>query len=189
MVKYELYRNENGKVTKKSGTLPAPGFFGNVTEDFILNSMKGLLNSEEPVCPPRFNKNLCSNQFPPSNAGVDKKTKEYKILIAATDVAEDEYQVDLDDDKIIVEFDRKTKETDWLFAYKGLKFVTNERLVFPFDQRVHDASTAKVTLNRGALLITLQPREEVKPIRKTLAGGIKKTETEEVENTSEPDNQ
>ena len=28
-------------------------------------------------------------------------------------------------------------------------------------------------MERGCLFITMQPREEVKPIRKTLAGGLK----------------
>lgn len=180
VTKYEFYSNVNGKETRKSGTVAANDFdalifdlISGKTPSLVTDVMNKKVSA---VVPPRSNKNHCDNSFPPSNAWVDPETKEIKIVLAANDVMDDEYQVDLDDDLIVVTFDRKPREADNVFYdWKGLKFVKDEVVKFRFDQRMHNAATTEIKLERGCLFITMQPREEIKPIRKTLAGGIKKT--------------
>lgn len=181
MAQVKYYSNRNGKVTQGVREIPDSAFnFENILSDLFLGtgSMMGTLLDCLPT-PPRSNKKHCDVTFPPSNAYVDPKTKEIKIVIAANDVMDDEYRVDLDDDEIIVTFARKRDEECPIYDWKGLRFVKDEVVPFRFDPRFHDASTTEVKLERGCLFITMQPREEVKPIRKTLAGGLKKEEPKE----------
>lgn len=131
--------------------------------------------------PPRSNKEHCDVTFPPSNAWVNPETMEVQIVLAANDVKDDEYRVDLEGDIIIVTFDRKREEGSMppVYDWRGLRFVTNEIAKFKFDPLYHDASTTDVKLERGCLWITMQPRKEVKPVHKTIAGGLKKAKQEE----------
>lgn len=188
MTKYSFYSNVNGKETRRSGTLPNSVNTTDIFDeclDYFFNPAKSLLPATQlidriPTDVRRSNKNHCPVTFPPSNAWIDSTTKELKIVIAANGVSEDEYCVELDDDKIIVTFDKKEDNECPVYDWKGLKFVTNEVLPFSFDQRYHDASTAEVKLDKGCLYITIQPREEVRPIRKVLAGKLKKDEADKI---------
>ena len=176
MAKVQYYTNRNGKVQQGVKDVPDEFFnFENVlSELFSGNGFPTMLTDmTASAIPPRSNKNHCDTTFPPSSAWVDPKTKEIKIVLAANDVMDDEYRVDLDDDTIIVTFNRKREEDYPIYDRKGLRFVKDEVAKFKFDQRFHDASTTEVKMERGCLFITMQPREEVKPIRKTLAGGLK----------------
>ena len=60
------------------------------------------------------------------------------------------------------------------------------RIISDVPLKDTDASTTEVKMERGCLFITMQPREEVKPIRKTLAGGLKpkSVESKSVESKS-----
>lgn len=184
--KFNLYQNDNGRVTRESGILP-----DDVTFDGLVNLLMrgGLPEFTDLVLPPppRSNKAHCTASFPPSKAWVDPKTKEYKIILAANDVMDDEYQVDLDDNIIIVTFNRQREEGESIYDWKGLRFVKDEVVKFKFDPRLHDASTAKVELTRGCLFITIQPREECKPIRKILAGGLKAPKEQPAEEDTKKD--
>lgn len=176
MAKVQYYTNRNGKVQQGVKDVPDEFFnFENVLSELFSGSdfPTMLTDMTASAIPPRSNKNHCDATFPPSSAWVDPKTKEIKIVLAANDVMDDEYRVDLDDDTIIVTFDRKREEDYPIYDWKGLRFVKDEVAKFKFDQRFHDASTTEVKMERGCLFITMQPREEVKPIRKTLAGGLK----------------
>ena len=182
MAKVQYYTNRNGKVQQGVKDVPDEFFnFENVLSELFSGSSfpTMLTDMTASAIPPRSNKNHCDVTFPPSSAWVDPKTKEIKIVLAANDVMDDEYRVDLDDDTIIVTFNRKREEDYPIYDWKGLRFVKDEVAKFKFDQRFHDASTTEVKMERGCLFITMQPREEVKPIRKTLAGGLKPESVEQ----------
>lgn len=179
-MEYTIKETRNGQTRTKKGYCPDSIVnFENIMMDLFSGHTPSLLTDVmTSAVPPRSNKKHCDSTFPPSSAWVDPKTKEIRIVLAANDVKDDEYRVDLDDDLIVVTFDRKREEDYPIYDWKGLRFVKDEVIKFQFDQRFHDASTTDVKLERGCLFITMQPREEVKPIRKTLAGGLKKDPVE-----------
>lgn len=174
-MRYSVYENNNGKEYRKTGTLPDNAFdkvlenlfFGNTN-----NFLEDFFSSDRLI--PRVNKEHCSGTFPPSNSYIDPDTKELRIVVACCGVSEDEYCVELDNDTIVVSFDRKNSDKNHIYDYKGLKLVTDEVLNFKFDLRYFDTDTISVNLDKGLLVITMLPRKEMMPIRKTLAGSLKK---------------
>lgn len=188
MVKGSYYINDNGRVQKGEindknadailGSFPSLTF-ADALEDLFLGS-GDLAHDFLGLTPRKTNRLACSGAFPPSSKYVDPETKELRIGIAACGVNDDEFKAEINGNNIEVQFGRKA-DKEKMYDYKGLKLVTDECLSFSFDPRFHDPSTAECTLKNGLLTITLQPREEVKPVKKLLGGTLKLEDNTEKE--------
>lgn len=191
-VKGSYYINDNGRVQK--GDINDKNFnsifnnfrdlsFSDALEDLFLGT-GDIANDFMRIAPHKTNRLACNGAFPPSAKYVDPDTKILRIDIAACGVGEDEFKAEINDNQIEVTFGRKA-DKEKLYDYKGLKLVTDEKLSFAFDPRFHDPSSAACELKNGLLTITLQPREEVKPMRKLLGGTLSTKAIEEDKDTSQ----
>lgn len=136
-----------------------------------------ILASEAPNAP-RYNKEDCDSDFPPSSK-IIRKDKSIIIPVAATGCSDDDVTVELVGDKIHVQFHRKPQDYDAvLYTQRGLKLPTDESINFPFKPMYYDPAKITATVENGLLLIELQPRDEIKPVNKVLLGS-KKAEQEE----------
>lgn len=183
----EFYSNNNGKIQRGSKQIPGNLDFDEIMRDFFLGD-GSLADRFFKATPVSHNRAICSDKFPVASEYIDSKTKELFIDIAACGIKKEEVKVDVDNDTIIVEFKKDAEaQKSRLYMQKGLKLVTDETLKFKFDPMFHDPNTAAVTLEDGILSISLSPREEVKPIRKTIFGIAEKPaeETKSEEPTDE----
>lgn len=184
MAKVTFYSNVNGHET--SGTKIIP-------DNQLWNSaMNSIFGREDGLCsffdlPDTFSPvralldmtPKADTGFPKAMQYVTPDDKVWHLRINAEGIVEGEYQVDYDDGLITVSFDHKpTEEDEILYKYK-YKTISNEKRSFEIDPRTWDIDTAVIDLKNGSLTITVQPREEVKPVKKTLAGKIRVTEEEE----------
>ena len=182
----EFYRNHNGKITKGTKVLSNDYSVGDILTDLFSGS--GCLFDEAlQVTPVSHNKAVCSEHFPVSSYQVDKETKVLNIDIAACGVKNDEVTIDIDNDTILVKFNKSEAAKDSrLYVQKGLRLITNETLKFHFDPMFHDASTIEASLEDGILSISVQPRPELKPIKRTITlSGVKPTESDSDDLTGE----
>jgi HSP20 family molecular chaperone IbpA len=190
MVNGTYYVNDNGRISTGKiddknidDILKNNAFsFADALEDLFLGT-GSLANDFMRIAPHKTNRLSCNGAFPPSAKYVDPETKVLRIDIAACGVNEDEFAAEINDNQIEVQFGRKA-DKEKLYDYKGLKLVTDEKLSFAFDPRFHDPSTADCVLKNGILTITLQPREEVKPIKKLLGGKLQKIEEKKASDES-----
>ena len=188
----KYYINDNGRVREgeindKNAESILKSFddfsFTDALEDLFLGA-GNIANNFMRIAPHKTNRLTCNGVFPPSAKYVDPDTKVLRIDIAACGVNEDEFKAEINDNQIEVQFGREA-ENEKLYDFKGLKLVTDEKLSFSFDPRFHDPSTAECSLKNGLLTITLQPREEVKPIRKLLGGTLVTKKEEAIEDDNE----
>lgn len=182
----EFYRNHNGKITKGTKVLPNDYSVGDILTDLF--SGNGCLFDEAlQVTPVSHNRAVCSERFPVSSYQVDKETKVLNIDIAACGVKKDEVTIDIDNDTIFVKFNKsEAAKGSRLYVQKGLRLITNETLKFHFDPMFHDAGTVEASLEDGILSISVQPRPELKPIKRTITlGGVATTDPNLEPHTSE----
>lgn len=183
----EFYQNKNGKVTRGTREIPDGVSFDSLLGDLF--SGREIADEFFNRTPIAHNKEVCSNRFPVSTEYVDPTDKILYIDIAACGISEDEVRVDVDNDKVVVTFNKsKEAKSTRLYAQKGLKLVTDEVLKFRFDPTFHDPNTAQVTLDKGILSITILPRPEMKPVRRQIFG-IKPTTDESTEDTKDSSEQ
>lgn len=182
-MKADIYTNINGvenHFTKEiNDSLDETLSFMDAMHDAFFGN-GSLLDSALELCPRSSNKEITKANFPKSTVYLDTKDKTYNILIDAVGVKENEYMVEVDGDKIVVTFDHKLTDKEKsvkLYSHK-YRTITNETATFEFDPKTHNIDTADVKLENGCLSITIQPREELKPVRKVLGGGLKKEEEE-----------
>ena len=178
-VKGSYYINNNGRVQKGDindknvdsilGPFN-PLTFTDALEDLFLGN-GDLACDFMRIAPHKTNRLSCDGAFPPSAKWVDPKTKVMRINIAACGCGEDDFKAEINDNQIEVQFGRKADD-EKIYDYKGLKLVTDEHLTFNFDPRFHDPTSTTCELKNGLLTITLQPREEVRPVRKLLGGTL-----------------
>lgn len=186
MKHYSYYENINGKERKVSGDVkdgePLPEFFSKMpTFENLLENLFSptvalkALESLPDYTAPRSNKSHCSETFPPSKGWANKDTKDFYIVVAANGVKPHQYRVDLENDVITVKFNRpKEDESNRIYDWKGLKFVTDEELKFKFDTRFYDPNTVEAKLEDGNLIIHALPFKDQKTSNKrTIAGGLK----------------
>lgn len=180
MVKYDYYINDNGRVRQGSREFPSIPEFKDAMEDIFLGTGEALSRY---LCLPakKMNKSSCSGCFPPNSKYIDPDTKVLNIEIGAIGITENQYSVDIDGSQLIVRFDREPASKEKIYDYKGLKLITDEELTFSFDPRFHDPSTAECKLENGLLTISIQPREEVKPVKRRVGGSLAEKSLEEPE--------
>lgn len=121
--------------------------------------------------PVRLVKEFCSSQFPPSNVGFNKKTKEMIIQVALAGLTEDNCLLELDNDDLVlnIKMDPKDDE-DIFFPQRGLKLATNEKISWHIDPLYYDRDKIKTKFENGLLTITVEPVETRKPKRLALMG-------------------
>ena len=176
--KYSIYSNVNGNVTRKSGE-----FNDDVSFDDIVNSMftstfndffhTPLLENYMQKSPARFLKNESNVAFPPHSKFIkpeEDKTLHYEVGLCG--ISKKDVKVDIDDDRIIIRVKKNVDESGRVYSYKGLKLPTDETLELRFDPKLYDVNTTKIKLEDGLLEISMEPREELKPIRKSLFGEL-----------------
>ena len=176
--KYSIYSNVNGNVTRKSGE-----FNDDISFDDIVNSMftstfndffpTTLLENYMQKSPARFLKNESNVAFPPHSKFIkpkEDKTLHYEVGLCG--ISKKDVKVDIDDDKIIIRVKKPIDEKGRVYSYKGLKLPTDETLELRFDPKLYDVNTTKIKLEDGLLEISMEPREELKPIRKSLFGEL-----------------
>ena len=176
--KYSIYQNVNGNVTRKSGE-----FNDDVSFDDVVNSMltstfndffhTPLLENYMQKSPARFLKNESNVAFPPHSKFIkpeEDKTLHYEVGLCG--ISKKDVKVDIDDDRIIIRVKKDVDESGRVYSYKGLKLPTDETLELKFDPKLYDVNTTKIKLEDGLLEISMEPREELKPIRKSLFGEL-----------------
>ena len=163
--KYSIIKNVNGNVTRKSGE-----FNDDVSFDDIVNSMFNstfndffhtpLIENYMLKSPARFLKSESNVAFPPHSKFItpeEDKTLHYEIGLCG--ISKKDVKVDID-------------ESGRVYSYKGLKRPTDETLELRFDPKLYDVNTTKINLEDGLLEISMEPREELKPIRRSLFGEL-----------------
>lgn len=208
MMRGQFYSNDNGRVT--SGSFDGENFNierndSNSSAEEILSKfnnkfMKGLTFGDGLEDAFFGTGNIINRMigstprpdkgFPKKNKYLDPDTKVLYLTVGAIGVKEDEFRADVDGDHIVIQFNHKPVEKEaMLYDFKGLKMISDERVVFDYDPRFHDISTAECTLENGLLTISIQPREEIKPVKKQLGGSLileeKKESSDEASATDE----
>lgn len=180
--KYYTYRNVNGKVTEDSGTFENDVGFGDIV-DSMFNSTFNFFDSPLFIdytkkSPARFLKSESSSAFPPHSKWISEdKVLHYEIGLCG--ISEKDIKVDVDDNKIIIQIKKDVEDEKRVYSYKGLRLPTDETLELKFDPKFYDVNTTEISLNNGLLSIAMQPRAELKPIKKSLFGQLKIAAIEE----------
>ena len=177
--KYSIIKNVNGNVTRKSGE-----FNDDVSFDDIVNSMFNstfndffhtpLIENYMLKSPARFLKSESNVAFPPHSKFItpeEDKTLHYEIGLCG--ISEKDIKVDVDDNKIIIQIKKETEDEKRGYSYKGLRLPTDETLELKFDPKFYDVNTTKISLENGLLSIEMQPRAEMRPIKKSIFGQLK----------------
>jgi len=129
--------------------------------------------------PMRFNKQISSGSFPPTNVVIDQKTKILTIQAALAGIHEDWINLGFDGDylKLIVDVpnkeEDKTEESSNYYFQLGLKKVEHVESSWKVDPRYFDREKVNVEFVNGLLTITIPPREEVAPKKIPVFGGLK----------------
>lgn len=183
MAKVKYYSNINGHETSGVKTIPDNQLWNSAMNTLFgrPDSLKSFFDLPETFSPLETLLDMtpkADTGFPKATQYVTPNDKVWHLRINAEGIVEGEYQIDYDDGVITVEFDHKPTEEDKILYQYKYRTITNEKRSFEIDPRTWDIDSAVVALKNGSLTITVQPREEVKPVKKTLAGLIKK-ETEE----------
>ena len=181
-MKAHFYSNVNGVENEYTRELPDTFDFMDAVHDAFYGS-GSLFNDALSLCPPSSNAGVTPKNFPKSSVYVDAQDKTYNILVDAMNVGDDEYRVEVDGNKIVVTFDHKLTEQDKrrkLYSHK-FRTITNEVIPFEFDPTTHDINTAVVKLEKGCLSIVIQPREELKPVKRVLGGGLTRASSDKAE--------
>lgn len=185
-IKGYYYTNDNGKV--REGRITSQNIDQITKEltsgtDALFDSLfrgtpLSILAAAAPKAP-RYNKADCDNDFPPSSKLI-REDKTVVIPVAATGCSEDDVTVELRGDKIHVQFHREPQEYDEvLYTQRGLRLPTDEEINFPFKPIYYDPAKITAEVKNGLLLITLVPRDEVKPVNRTLLGKVKEEKAEQ----------
>lgn len=174
--KYYSYSNVNGKVTEDSGTFENDVAFGDIV-DSMFNSTFNFFDSPLFIdytkkSPARFLKSESSSAFPPHSKWISEdKVLHYEIGLCG--ISEKDIKVDVDDNKIIIQIKKETEDEKRVYSYKGLRLPTDETLELKFDPKFYDVNTTKISLENGLLSIEIQPRAEMRPIKKSIFGQLK----------------
>lgn len=190
--KFYTYENVNGKVTENSGNLPDISFSDIVDSMFtsipnIFNTP--LIDSYITKSPARFIKSESSSAFPPHSKWVSEdKTLHYEVGLCG--ISEKDIKVDVDDNRFVITIKKEVEDEKRAYSYKGLKLPTDEVLELKFDSKFYDVNSTDISLENGLLSIVIQPREELKPVKKNLYGKLKieepvENDTNESEEKSE----
>ena len=174
--KYYSYSNVNGKVTEDSGTFENDISFADIVDSMFKSTYNffdsPLLIDYNKKSPARFLKSESSSAFPPHSKWISEdKVLHYEIGLCG--ISEKDVKVDVDDNKIIIQIKKETEDEKRVYSYKGLRLPTDETLELKFDPKFYDVNTTKISLENGLLSIAMQPRAEMRPIKKSIFGQLK----------------
>ena len=128
--------------------------------------------------PSRFNKWVSSGSFPPTNIMVNKDTKVLTITAALAGIHEDWINLSWDGDslKLVVDVPSKVEdqkeESPNVYLQLGLKKIEHLETSWQIDPRFFSREDINVNFLNGLLTIEIQPREDVKPKKQKLFGGL-----------------
>jgi len=128
--------------------------------------------------PSRFNKQIASQPFPPTNIIIDQKSKTLTIQAALAGIHEDWINLAFDGDnlKLVVDVpnkvDDRKEDSNNYYLQLGLKRIERVETNWKVDPRYFDREQVKVTFDNGLLTITIPPREEVAPKKIPIFGGL-----------------
>ena len=151
--------------------------YGNLMDlfDDIFNDSFKILRGCD-VQPIRYNKQISSGSFPPTNIFIDKDTKEMTVQAALAGIREDQISLSWDGDylKLVV---NATEEKDGkrgarVFIQSGLKKIKKFETSWVVDPRFYSRDDFKVTFENGLLTVVIRPKEDVKPRKLTIFGGL-----------------
>jgi len=130
------------------------------------------------VQPVRFNKNISSQSFPPTNILIDQKTKIMTIQSALAGIHEDWINLSFDGDSLnlivnVPKNEEKKEETQNYYFQIGLKKIESLKTSWNVDPRYFDREKVEVKFDNGLLTITIPPREEVAPKKIPIFGNLK----------------
>lgn len=180
--KFYTYSNVNGKVTEKSGNLSDVSFadivnsmFSSTIDNFFDTPLLIDYTSKSPA---RYLKSESSSAFPPHSKWVSEdKVLHYEIGLCG--ISPKDIKIDVDDNKLVIRIKKEAEEEKRAYSYKGLRLPTDETLELKFDPKFYDVNTTKIDLANGLLSISMEPRAELKPVKKSLFGELKIEEPEE----------
>lgn len=177
MAKYYTYSNVNGNVTENSGNIDDISFADVVNSMFSIDNFFStpLLGAYTSKAPARFIKSESSSAFPPHSKWISEdKVLHYEIGLCG--ISENDIKVDVDDNKIIIKIKKDAADEKRVYSYKGLKLPTDESLELKFDPKFYNVNTTEVKLENGLLEIKMQPRDELRPVHKSLFGKLTEAE-------------
>lgn len=184
--KFYTYSNVNGKVTENSGNIDDVSFADVVSSMFSVDNFFNtpLLGAYTSRAPARFIKSEASSAFPPHSKWISEdKVLHYEIGLCG--ISENDIKVDVDDNKIVIKIKKDASDEKRVYSYKGLKLPTDETLELKFDPKFYDVNSTNVKLENGLLEITMQPREELKPVKRNLFGKLTEAPVETEEKAEE----
>ena len=68
---------------------------------------------------------------------------------------------------------KEVEDEKRVYSYKGLRLPTDETLELKFDPKFYDVNTTKISLENGLPSIEMQPRAEMRPVKKSIFGQLK----------------
>lgn len=152
--------------------------YGNLIDlfDDIFNDSFKILRGCD-VQPIRYNKQISSGSFPPTNIFVDKDTKEMTVQAALAGIREDQISLSWDGDylKLVVNATEEKDEKHVLarvFIQNGLKKIKEFETSWAVDPRFYSRDDFEVTFENGLLTVVIRPKEDVKPRKLTIFGGL-----------------
>lgn len=149
--------------------------YGNLIELFedIFNDSFKILRGCD-VQPIRYNKQISSGSFPPTNIYIDKDTKEMTVQAALAGIREDQISLSWDGDylKLVVNATEEKDEKPRVFIQTGLKKIKEFETSWAVDPRFYSRDDFEVTFENGLLTVVIRPKEDVKPRKLTIFGGL-----------------
>lgn len=122
----------------------------------------------------RFEKSVCSNSFPPSNMYISS-LKDLIIEVALAGVNPNDVSVELVQNTISLKVKSKDsiKGEKKSYIQRGLKFATNNEVMWKIDVNKFDVDNITVDLKNGLLTIKVPPRnKEIQNNSRVLFGTV-----------------
>jgi len=132
--------------------------------DLIDDIFQNVWRESWDIQPSRFNKQISSSSFPPTNISVGTDSKVLTIQAALAGVKEEQINLAFDGDylKLIVDIPAQSDEVSKeYFIQQGLKTFNHFETSWAVDVRYFDRDKVKVDFTNGLLTITIPPKEEV----------------------------
>lgn len=189
-----VYTNHNGReslrqlssneienmVCSSFEDLFSPIFSGNI---FSIPAVQNFITQQ----PPRTKRNSVSTDYPPSKK-VMNELKRITWKIGLCGLGMDDVFVDLNDNIISVEVLHDAEPAEAVVVdYSNLHLPKKgDKISFKFNPTFYNPNSLKVDFKNGLMLISIDPREELKPVKKVLFG--KKPEEPKPEEPKQEEN-
>ena len=142
--------------------------------DLFDDIFSNVFNESWELSPGRFNKQISSSSFPPTNISIGTESKVMTIQAALAGIKEEQINLSFDGDYLKLIVDTPTTENDKnYFFQQGLKTISHFETKWGVDPRYFDREKVKVDFSNGLLTITIPPKEEVATKKIPLFGKLR----------------